>query len=99
MLHTHLSSGASTIGQLVADVRNELSHLTPRKLKEKNCQEVHENKSVETIEPFIYTLHFGTWLKYEAKFDSHSTLRKNAFDIKMFRKKREVSITWSSFAC
>jgi hypothetical protein len=33
MLHTHLSSGAGTIGQLVADVRSGLSLTPPPKNK------------------------------------------------------------------
>jgi hypothetical protein len=44
MLHTHLSSGACTIGQLVADVPSGLS-LTPKK----NCMVVMKNGSTMLI--------------------------------------------------
>jgi hypothetical protein len=36
MLHTHLSSGAGTIGQLVADVPSGFSPTPPHKKKKKN---------------------------------------------------------------
>jgi hypothetical protein len=35
MLHTHLSSGAGTIGQLVADVPSGFSLTPPQEIKEK----------------------------------------------------------------
>jgi hypothetical protein len=33
MLHTHLSSRAATVGQLMAKVPSEFSHIPPQKLK------------------------------------------------------------------
>jgi hypothetical protein len=36
LLHIHLSSGAGTIGQLVADVPSGLSLTHPKKLKKEN---------------------------------------------------------------
>jgi hypothetical protein len=40
LLHTHLSSGAGTIGQLVADVPNGLSLTPPHEIKKKMKKEV-----------------------------------------------------------
>jgi hypothetical protein len=37
MIHTHLSSGSGTIGQLVADVPSGLSLKPPHKIKKKRC--------------------------------------------------------------
>jgi hypothetical protein len=41
MLHTHLSSGTTTIGQLVAGVPNGLSLTSPHEIKKKNKVDNH----------------------------------------------------------